>query len=256
MQSGVTTLEHDRLIHHEEKLVGLRTDLPLTPDVIGHRQAQIAWVAMLVVLGVLGATILAPASRTFVLSGALRTLATLLAGGFGAYALVQDRHLRRLHVLSGESREVTLAIADTLLLSGVLRGDETVLQVRDALDERADQLADGLAEVVTADVVRVRVTGPSGEVPSAGVHVRTARTSIPDDPTAAREAVRRGATESLRTSDRRTVVAVPVMYHGEVVAVLEAVSAVGYEIGVGYAAHMDAFGTGAVAALIKATPAP
>src|SRR5256885_15116365 len=105
MPATVTTL--DREIAREERWVGLPTDQPLTDRAIAHRRLQIA--AVLLACGFVALF------AVFASSGALQLCAVALAGGFGIYAIEQDRHLRPLAVLPGGSRRLTLVVAGGLM---------------------------------------------------------------------------------------------------------------------------------------------
>ena len=107
-----------------------------------------------------------------------------------AYAMEKDRHLRRLATLRGDSMRITLAVASELMFSGALAGDRELLDLRDGIGRAAGRLAAGLADVVRADCTRLRLLGPSGEVPVAAERELTARRLVADDPAAAHAVVR------------------------------------------------------------------
>ena len=157
MPATVTTL--DREIALEERRVGIPTDQPLTDGAIARRRLQIA-----VVLGASGFVAL---SAVYLANGVVRVGAIALAVVFGAYAIEKDRHLRRLALLRGDSMRITLVVANELMFSGALAGDRELLDLRDGIGRAAGRLAAGLADVVRADCTRLRLLGPSGEVPVA-----------------------------------------------------------------------------------------
>jgi GAF domain-containing protein len=239
MQSAITTL--DKEIAREERIVGIHPDGPITRAKITVRQAQVAFLLALVAVALLG---IAFSPRG---SNPLRLVTTALAVALLAYALEQDRHLRRLSVLTGDSHRINLAVVDALKHSGALRADRDLLFVRGAFEKRAYTIAAGLADVLLADVARVRIAGPSGEVPIAAVHMGAV--SAPDDPEVAQHALRRG--QPLQRTDRqgRTLLAVPVWYHDEPVAILEAISPAGVPFEPRDAALVEAYARGALAAL-------
>ena len=104
-----TVITLDREIATEERCVGIPTDQPLTDEAIAHRRIQIA--TLFVACGVLALF------TAFEANGLVQVAAVLLAGGFGLYAMHQDRHLHRLAALRGDSEAITLRVADELLFS-------------------------------------------------------------------------------------------------------------------------------------------
>jgi len=238
MPATVTTL--DREIAREERSVGLPTDEPLTDRAIAHRRLQIA--AVLLVCGFVALY------AVFASAGVLQISAIALAGGFAMYAIEQDRHLRRLALLRGDSRRITLVVAGELLYSGALASDRELLDLRDGVGLRAGRLAAALADVVPAECTRVRLVGPSGEVPIAAERELTRGRSVTDDGAPAVEAMRTGAPVRKEVGGR-TVLAVPVWRRDDLVAVLEAVSPPGQLYEPVDAALVDSFARGAIAAL-------
>lgn len=238
MPATVTTL--DREIAREERSVGLPTDEPLTDRAIAHRRLQIA--AVLLVCGFVALY------AAFASAGVLQISAIALAGGFAMYAIEQDRHLRRLALLRGDSRRITLVVAGELLYSGALASDQELLDLREGVGLRAGRLAAALADVVPADCTRVRLVGPSGELPIAAERELTPGYSVTDDGAAAVEAMRTGAPVRKEVGGR-TVLAVPLWRRDDPVAVLEAVSPPGQLYEPVDAALVDSFARGAIAAL-------
>jgi len=239
MPGTVTML--DREIALEERRVGLRTDQPLTDGAIARRQIQIA-----VVLGACG---FVAVSSLFLAGGVLRLGSPALAVLFGAYAVEKDRHLRRLALLRGDSKRITMAVANELMFSGALAGDRELFDLRDGIGCAAGRLAAGLADVVRADCTRLRLVGPSGEVPVAAERELTGRRLVPDDPAAASEAVRTQKPVRRVTSEGRGVLVVAMRRGDEVLALLEAVAPDGDRYRPGDIAQADAYARGAVAAL-------
>ena len=93
------------------------------------------------------------------------------------------------------------------MFSGALAGDRELLDLRDGIGRAAGRLAAGLADVVRADCTRLRLLGPSGEVPVAAEREVAARQSVPDDATAARDALRnRKPVRQVTTDDRGVIV--------------------------------------------------
>ncbi len=239
MPAAVTIL--DREITLEERRVGIPTNQPLTDGAIARRRLQIA-----IVLGASGFVAL---FAMFVAAGLVRAGAIMLAALFGAYAVEKDRHLRRLASLRGDSMRITLAVASELMLSGALASDPELLDLRDGIGRAAGRLAAGLADVVGAECTRVRLLGPSGEVPVAAERDLAARASVPDDPTAAHKVLRNRRAVREVTVDDRGVLVVAMRRGDEVLALLEAVAPRGDRYRPVDVVQADAYARGAVAAL-------
>jgi hypothetical protein len=239
MPVAVTIL--DREITLEERRVGIPTNQPLTDGAIARRRLQIA-----IVLGASGFVAL---FAMFLAAGVVRAGAIMLAALFGAYAVEKDRHLRRLASLRGDSMRITLAVASELMLSGALASDPELLDLRDGIGRAAGRLAAGLADVVGAECTRLRLLGPSGEVPVAAERDLAARASVPDDPTAAHKVLRNRRTVREVTVDDRGVLVVAMRRGDEVLALLEAVAPRGDRYRPVDVVQADAYARGAVAAL-------
>jgi hypothetical protein len=239
MPADVTVL--DREIADEERMVGIDTHKPLTDGAIAHRRLQIAVV--------LGASGFAACSSVYFASIGVRFGAIALALLFGAYAVEKDRHLRRLAHLRGDSMRITLVVANELMSSGALAGGRELLDLRDGIGRAAGRLAAGLADVVPADCTRLRLLGPSGEVPIAAERELGARNDVADDPTAANEARLNGKSVRRVTADDRGVIVVALHHGDEVLALLEAVAPAGDRFRPGEVVRAEAYARGAVAAL-------
>ncbi len=239
MPATVTTL--DREIAREERWVGIPTDQPLTDRAIAYRRLQIA--CLFLACGFVALYAILSSTRW------LQMVAIALAGAFGIYAIEQDRHLRRLASLRGDSQRITLVVAGELLYSGALATDQELLDLSAAVGRGAGLLASSLADVLPADCTRVRLLGPSGELPVAAERELVPGKPVPDDAAAAHEALRLRAPVR-REASGRTVLAVPVWRRDDVVAVLEVVSPVGEMFEPVDAALVDAYSRGAVAALL------
>ena len=239
MQPSITTLEKE--IAREERIVGIRPGQRLTPARISRRQMQVAAVVVLVTIALLGVAF-SPRGTTL-----LRGLTVALAVSIVAYALEQNRHLRRLYRLTCDSQKITLAVVDVLTNNGALRLDEDLLTFQSAFERSAPLVASGLADVLLADVARVRIAGPSGEVPIVAAHMGAV--DAPDDPTVAKHALRRGHPMKGAAPGDRTVLAIPLLHHGEPIAVLEAVSPAHVPYEPRDAALADAYARGALGAL-------
>jgi hypothetical protein len=241
MTATVTTL--DREIAREERSVGLPTGRPLTDGLIARRRFQIA--------AVLGACGLLALTAIFAAEGIVRIDSIVLAVGFGVYAIEKDRHLRRLAALQGDAQRISLAVAGELMFSGALTEDRELLDLRAGVGRAAGRLAAGLSDVVHADATRVRLLGPSGEVPIAAERELAARRPVIDDPDAARAALQHRKDVRAVTVDGRGVLVVPMWRGREIVGLLEAVAAPGTKFAPNDATRADAYANGVVAALLS-----
>lgn len=240
MTATVTMLQQE--ITREEKLVGLPPDEPLTDAAIVQRRVQIA-----VLLGLLGLVALA---AMLTASGSLRLVGLLFALGFGYYALEKEHHLDVLSNLHGDVNLISLVVADELVFSGVLEADRELLDLRISLELAAPELAAGLAEVLPTDCARVRVTGPSGEVPIAAERDLAPGRFPPDDAATARAALKQRHSVRRNSNHDRAVLTVPLWRRDDVVGVLEVVSHPGQTYLSRDASLVDAYGRGVVAALL------
>lgn len=242
MRSTITAL--DRAIAREARRAGIRDDAAAV-DPIGHRQFQITLVLACVLVGLL-AVVFGPGAAS-TRSPSVRLLTVGLAVSIVAYAVEQDRHLRRLRRLTSGSRAITLSVVDALSTSGALRPGTMLLHLRSAFERGAPAIAGGLADHAHAEVVRVRVCGPSGELPIAAM--RAAQLTPADYPSIAREALRRDRALRSATDDGRIVVAVPVRFEGDAVGVVEVTFADRADCPPGGELVVDAFVHGALASL-------
>jgi len=240
MTAAVTILQRE--ITREERLVGLPPDQPLTDAALVHRRVQIA-----VLLGLLGLVALV---AMFAATGSLRLAASILALGFAYYALEKEAHLQRLTGLRDDANIISLVVADELVFSGALEADRELLDLRIAIELAAPQLAAGLAEVLPTDCARVRVTGPSGEVPIAAERDLAPGRFAPDNAAVARAAVHQRHSVRRPSTHDRAVLTVPLWRRDDVVGILELVSHPGQTYLSRDAALVDSYGRGVVAALL------
>jgi len=240
VSANLMTLEHE--IAEEERIVGIPTDEPLTSAAIDRRHAQIG-----LVLGLASMVTIATLVST---TSALRVLTSALALSFGVYALQKDRHLRRLTALHRDECSIHLNVADIILRSGALRTDRELLDLRSAVARAAARLAADLGSVVDAECAALRLVGPGGETPLAAVS-DLGSGGLWLDPMAAhaalqrREPIRRGA------HNGRTVIAVPLEHHHDVVGILEVVSRPHQAYSILDTERVAAFACGAVSGLLS-----
>jgi hypothetical protein len=239
MTATVTILHEE--ITREERLVGLPADQPLTDAAIVHRRVQIA-----ALLGLLGLVSLV---AMFAATGSIRLVSSIFALGFGYYALEKEIHLQRLGRLNDDANLISRVVADELVYSGVLDTDRELLDLRIGLELAAPQLASGLAEVLPTDCARIRVMGPSGEIPVAAERDLAPGRFAPDNADIARLALQQRHSVRRPSSHDRAVLAVPLWRGDDVVGVLELISHPAQTYVSRDAALVDAFGRGVIAAL-------
>jgi hypothetical protein len=237
---SLITLERE--IAREERIVGIPTDRPLTDSAIGRRNGQIGLL--------LGLLIIAVCATLATDMSALRVLTSALALVFGAYALQKERHLRRLTRLHRDENSILLNVADSMLRSGALHADRELLDLRSAVELGAARIATDAADAVLAHCAAVRLVGPSGETPLAAV-CDFEGAGIWLDPDAAHSALQRHEPIRRGAPEGRTVIAVPLEYRHEVVAVLEVVSGPSEPYSTQDAELVSAFARGAVSGLLS-----
>jgi len=239
MPGPVTTL--DREIAREGRYLGIPTNGPLADRAIAKRRLQIALVML--ACGVVALFAVAAASSP------LQLCAVALAGGFGVYAIEQDRRLHRLDALRGDAQRITFVVASELMYSGALAGDRELLDMRAGVGRAAGSLAAALSEVLPAHCTRVRLVGPSGEVPIAAERNSGPSSGDADDTAAALEAISTRAPVRKSTGGHH-VLAVPMWRGEDAVGLLESVAPPGRQFAPVDAALVEAFGRGAAAGLL------
>jgi hypothetical protein len=240
VSANLITLEHE--IAEEERIVGIPTDEPLTSAAIDRRHTQIGLV--------LGLASMVTIATLVSATSTLRVLTSALALAFGIYALRKERHLRRLTDLYRDECSIHLDVADIILRSGALRTDRELLDLRSAVEVGAARLAADLGCVVPAECTALRLVGPGGETPLAAVSDLGSGGHWLDPATAhaalqRHEPIRRGA------RDGRTVIAVPLEHHHDVVGILEVVSRPHETYSILDTERVAAFASGAVSGLLS-----
>ena len=112
----------------------------------------------------------------------------------------------------------------------------------------AGSLAVALSDVLPAECARVRLVGPSGEVPIAATRVIAPRAPLPENQLVALQALRSTAPVRVTIGDRMTLV-VPMWRGDDAVGLLEVVSSPEGHYHPLDAALVESFARGAVAAL-------
>jgi hypothetical protein len=155
-------------IRREELSAGLSPERPLTRADIARRRRQIAQVGLVVFFGVVVSTLRANvwgSSRDLLFDPNLLRAATITAaGGFIAYVVEKERHLRRLVFLEGEERSVQLAIADRLLEAAAFADASSSLQGSLVLERVLERTLDRLRDLVGAESASIRLLSADGQL--------------------------------------------------------------------------------------------
>lgn len=222
-------LLQDEIIR-EERYVGIRPGQPVSRDVIRSRRRQLELVAMLVFFGLVLTTLRAQIWGTHSHAGLinpdyLRAAMITCAGGFIAYALEKEKHLRRLTVLDLEARRTNLFVADAMLRAAALSDDLELMHATLVLDEVADRVATRVQKRLDAGESAVRLLVAGGELPVAASRVgadgpvtAAGRSALAEQVALARVPRRRDG-----EGDEPDVIAVPLVHYGRLLGVAEAV---------------------------------
>jgi GAF domain-containing protein len=152
------------------------------------------------------------------------------AGGFLAYVVEKEKHLRRLTVLDVESRRANLYVADAILRSAALSDDLEYMHGSLVLEEVVSRVAGCAQRRLDAAETAVRLLVAGGELPIAASRMG------PTGPVSAAGRVRLAEQVALARLPRRQdsgapgdvgVVAAPLVYYGRLLGVVEAASAPG-----------------------------
>ena len=161
-------------IRREEVSAGLNPERPLTRADIERRRRQIAEVGLLVFFGVVISTLRANvwgnAHETLFDPNLLRAATITAAGGFIAYVVEKERHLRRLVFLESEERAVQLAIADRLLAVAALADASSSVHGSLVLEGVVQRTLDRVRELVGAETASIRLMSADGQLRVAAVH--------------------------------------------------------------------------------------
>ena len=161
-------------IRREELSAGLNPERPLTRGDINRRRRQIAEVGLFVFFGVVVTTLRANvwghAHETLFDPNLLRAATITAAGGFIAYVVEKERHLRRLVFLESEERSVQLAIADKLLEAAAFADASSSVQGSLVLEGVLQRTIDRVRELVGAETASIRLLSSDGQLRVAAVH--------------------------------------------------------------------------------------
>jgi len=160
-------------IRREELSAGLSTERPLTRSAIERRRRQIAEVGLVVFFGVVFTTLRAnvwgaPHDALFD-PNLLRAATITAAGGFIAYVVEKERHLRRLVFLESEERSVQLKIADRLLESAAFADATSSVQDSLVLERVLERTLDRIRDLVGAESASIRLLSSDGQLRVAAI---------------------------------------------------------------------------------------
>jgi hypothetical protein len=160
-------------IRREERSAGLDPERPLTRSDIDRRRRQIAQVGLLVFFGIVVSTLRAnvwgTAHETLFDPDLLRAATITAAGGFIAYVVEKERHLRRLVFLESEERSVALKIADRLLEAAAFADASSSVQDSLVLEGVLQHTLACVQDLVGADTATIRLLSADGQLRVAGV---------------------------------------------------------------------------------------
>jgi hypothetical protein len=160
-------------IRREELSAGLNPEQPLTRAEIDRRRRQIAEVGLVVFFGVVISTLRAnvwgTAHETLFDPNLLRAAAITAAGGFIAYVVEKERHLRRLVYLESEERSVQLRIADRLLEAAAFADASSSVQSSLVLEGVLQRTLDRIGDLVGAVAATIRLLSSDGQLRVAAV---------------------------------------------------------------------------------------
>jgi hypothetical protein len=172
MTVALETLKDE--IRREERSAGLNPTRPLTRADIERRRRQIAEVGLLVFFGIVMSTLRANVwgtSREALFDPELLRAATITAaGGFIAYVVEKERHLRRLVFLESEERAVQLKIADRLLEAAAFADASSSVQGSLVLEGVVQRTLDRVKDLVGAESATIRLLSADGVLRVAAVN--------------------------------------------------------------------------------------
>jgi len=172
MTVAVDTLREE--IRREEVSAGLNPARPLTRADIERRRRQIAEVGLVVFFGIVISTMRANvwgnAHDALFDPDILRAATITAAGGFIAYVVEKERHLRRLVFLESEERSVQLAIADRLLEAAAFADASSSVQGSLVLDSVLQRTLDRVRDLVGAQTAVIRLLSADGQLRVAAMY--------------------------------------------------------------------------------------
>jgi GAF domain-containing protein len=163
-------------IEREERVVGIRPGAEFSAIAIRRRRRQLEGVALLVFFGLVLTTLRAQvwgasAHDSLIDPSWLRAAMITCAGGFIAYIVEKEKHLRRLTVLDVESRRTNLYVADAILRSAALSEDLEFMHATLVLDEVVDRVCRRALRHLDAGEAAIRLLVAGGELPIAASRI-------------------------------------------------------------------------------------
>lgn len=163
-------------IRREERATGLRSNGRVTDAAIRRRRAQIAIVAVVVLLGLVLTTLANDLWIDFKRSSSIvdvdtaRLAMLLFSVAFVAYALEKEMHLRRLSSLGHEARQVDYEVAERLLDSAALADADRAVSASLELDVVLHTALEKGATMLVAANASVSLLTDDGDLREAASH--------------------------------------------------------------------------------------
>jgi hypothetical protein len=221
-------------IVREERAVGIRPGAPTSAaSAIRRRRRQLEIIAMLVFFGLVMTTLRAQvwnAGRdSFIDPNWLRAGMITCAGGFIAYALEKEKHLRKLTLLDLEARRTNLFVADAILRSAALSDDLELMHATLNLEDVVERVAGCALRRLDAAETAVRLLSGGGELPVVASKVGRSGPATAFNRTAHAEQVALARLPRRREADDTSaaIVAAPLVHYGRLLGVLEAIGGPG-----------------------------
>jgi hypothetical protein len=239
---------YDRLqeeIVREERVVGIRPGTEEPTSAIRGRRRQLEGVALLVFFGLVLTTLRselwgAADGDALIDPDLLRAAMITCAGGFIAYALEKEKHLRRLTLLDLQARRANIHVADAILHSAALNEDVEFMHATLVLEEVVDRVAGRVQRRLDAAASAVRLLDAGGELHVAayrGAGAGAECASGDEGAEGAEGAASPGAdagrasfaeqvalARRARRSTSRGLAAAPLLHYGRLLGVVEAVA--------------------------------
>jgi hypothetical protein len=223
-------LLHEEIVR-EERVVGIRPGTILSIAAIKRRRRQLEGLALLVFFGLVLTTLRAQMwgatqHDTLIDPNWLRAAMITCAGGFIAYVVEKEKHLRRLTVLDVEARRTNLYVADAILRSAALSDDLEFMHATLVLDEVVDRVAGRALRRLNAAESAVRLLVGGGELPVAASRVGRAGPVPGGGRNALAEQVALARVPRRHDADGAEpgVIAAPLVHYGRLLGVVEAVA--------------------------------
>jgi hypothetical protein len=222
-------LLHEEIVR-EERVVGIRPGSGVSTAAIKRRRRQLECIALLVFFGLVFTTLRAQVwgrpDNALIDPNWLRAAMITCAGGFIAYVVEKEKHLRRLTVLDVESRRTNLYVADAILRAAALSDDLEFMHATLVLDEVIDRVAGRAQKRLDAAESAVRLLVAGGELPVMAQRVGRdgpapggGRTALAEQVALAR-LPRRNEPEPGGPS----IIAAPLVHYGRLLGTLEVVA--------------------------------